>query len=181
MKLAVLETGHPPGDLEARFGDYPDMVHRMLGDGFEIEPFNVQAGEFPAHPNGHDAYMISGSPAGVYDPLPWIEPLMQFIKNADGAKMVGICFGHQVMAQALGGQVEKSSKGWGTGLHRYDVIRQEPWMNGDAATTIAVPASHQDQVVVQPPNTAIVVESDFTPFAALAWSDRPAISFQFHP
>ena len=181
MKLAVLETGHPPGDLESRFGDYPAMFHRMLRDGFEIHSFNVQAGEFPARPNGHDAYMITGSPAGVYDPLPWIAPLMQFIRSANGSRMVGICFGHQIMAQALGGHVEKSDKGWGTGLHRYDVIRHEPWMNGDAATTIAVPASHQDQVVVQPPNTTIVVESDFTQFAALAWGDRPAISFQFHP
>ena len=180
MKLAILETGRPPGDLASRFGDYPAMFAKLLGPEFEVESFDVQAGRFP-DPAAYDAMLITGSPAGVYDPLPWIEPLMQFIKNADGAKMVGICFGHQVMAQALGGQVEKSSKGWGTGLHRYDVIRQEPWMNGDAATTIAVPASHQDQVVVQPPNTAIVVESDFTPFAALAWSDRPAISFQFHP
>jgi len=181
MKLAVLETGHPPGDLESRFGDYPAMFHRMLGDGFEIESFNVQAGEFPVRPNGHDAYMISGSPAGVYDPLPWIAPLMEFIRNANGSKMVGICFGHQVMAEALGGRVEKSSKGWGTGLHRYDVIRHEPWMNGDTSRTLAVPASHQDQVIVQPPNTTIVAESAFTPYAALAWTDRPAISFQFHP
>jgi len=153
----------------------------MLGDGFEIESFNVQAGEFPVWPNGHDAYMISGSPAGVYDPLPWIAPLMEFIRNANGSKMVGICFGHQVMAEALGGRVEKSSKGWGTGLHRYDVIRHEPWMNGDTSRTLAVPASHQDQVIVQPPNTTIVAESAFTPYAALAWTDRPAISFQFHP
>jgi GMP synthase-like glutamine amidotransferase len=125
--------------------------------------------------------MISGSPAGVYDPLPWIAPLMEFIRNANGSKMVGICFGHQVMAEALGGRVEKSSKGWGTGLHRYDVIRHEPWMNGDTSRTLAVPASHQDQVIVQPPNTTIVAESAFTPYAALAWTDRPAISFQFHP
>src|SRR4029078_2565009 len=108
MKLAVLETGHPPGYLDSRFGDYPAMFHRMLGDGFAIESFNVQAGEFPVRPNGHDAYMISGSPACVYDPLPWIAPLMEFIRNANGSKMVGICFGHQVMAEALGGRVEES-------------------------------------------------------------------------
>jgi GMP synthase-like glutamine amidotransferase len=93
--------------------------------------------------------------------------------------MVGICFGHQVMAEALGGHVEKSEKGWGAGLHRYTVVRSEPWI--DSAGTIAVPASHQDQVVIQPPNTEMVAASDFTPFAALAWTDRPAISFQFHP
>ena len=123
--------------------------------------------------------LITGSPAGVYDPLPWIAPLMDFIRSADGAKMIGVCFGHQVMAEALGGHVEKSDKGWGAGLHRYAVVRDERWI--DSAGTIAIPASHQDQVIMQPPNTNVVAASDFTPFAALAWTDRPAISFQFHP
>ena len=93
--------------------------------------------------------------------------------------MVGICFGHQAMAEALGGRVEKSEKGWGIGLQRYGIDRIEPWMDG--ADSIAVPASHQDQVVVQPPNTEVIASSDFTPFAGLAWTDRPAISVQFHP
>ena len=178
MKLAILETGRPPGQLADEFGDYPAMFEAMLGSGFEAESFDIQAGELP-EPRAHDAYLITGSPAGVYDPLPWIAPLQQFIRDAKDARMVGVCFGHQVMAEALGGHVEKSNRGWGAGLHRYDVVRNEPWLDG--AGTISVPASHQDQVVVRPPNTEVVARSDFTPFAALAWTDRPAISFQFHP
>ena len=179
MKLAILETGRPPGRLAEEFGDYPMMFQKLLGFGFETESYDAQAGELPSDPGEHHAYLITGSPAGVYDPLPWIEPLQQFIRDAKDSRMVGVCFGHQVMAEALGGHVEKSDKGWGAGLHRYDVVRHEPWM--DAAAAIAAPASHQDQVVIQPPNTQIVARSDFTPFAALAWTDRPAISFQFHP
>jgi GMP synthase-like glutamine amidotransferase len=178
MKVAVLETGYPPGNLADEFGDYPKMFAHLLGPGFEIDSFDVQAGELPEAP-GHHAYLITGSPAGVYDPLPWIEPLKQFIRSADGAKMIGVCFGHQAMAEALGGHVEKSDKGWGAGLHRYTVVHSESWI--DTAGTIAIPASHQDQVIVQPPNTQVVAASDFTPFASLAWTDRPAISFQFHP
>ena len=178
MKVAILETGRPPGNLADVFGDYPAMFARLLGPGFEIESFDVQAGELP-EPGAHAAYLITGSPAGVYDPLPWIEPLQQFIRDAGDSKMVGICFGHQVMAEALGGHVEKSDNGWGAGLHHYSIVHSEPWI--DTARPIAVPASHQDQVVVQPPNTDVVAASDFTPFAALAWTDRPAISFQFHP
>jgi len=178
MKLAILETGTPPGDLADQFGDYPAMFAALLGDGFEIESFDVTAGQFPTV-GAHDAYLITGSPAGVYDPLSWIAPLMDFIRSAGNAKMVGICFGHQVMAEALGGQVEKSDKGWGAGLHRYRIDRVEPWM--DPVALIAVPASHQDQVVAQPPHTEVVASSAFTPFAALAWTNRPAISFQFHP
>lgn len=179
MKLAILETGRPPGDLAQRFGDYPSMMVRMLGPGFETETLDVADGQLPSDPSAHDAYLITGSPAGVYDPLPWIAPLGEFIRSAKDSKMVGICFGHQVMAEALGGHVEKSEKGWGVGLHRYAIRPAVPWMDG--AREIAVPVSHQDQVVVQPPATEVVASSDFTPYAALAWADRPAISFQFHP
>jgi len=178
MKLAILETGFPPGDLAERFGDYPAMFEQLLGNGFEVETFDVQAGELPDS-DTHDAVLITGSPAGVYEDLPWIAPLMDFIRAAKDSRMVGVCFGHQVMAEALGGHVEKSDKGWGAGLHRYSVEHEETWLDG--AATIAIPASHQDQVVVQPPHTQVVAASDFTPFAALAWTDRPAISFQFHP
>ena len=173
MKLAILETGRPPGDLVSRFGDYPSMLAALLGPGFEVETFDVQAGQLP-DPAAHEAVLITGSPAGVYDELPWIQPLEAFIRAAKDSCMVGICFGHQVMAEALGGHVEKSDKGWGTGLHRYSVVRHEPWM--DEATEIAVPASHQDQVVVQPPHTEVLATSEFTPFAALEWTNRPAIS-----
>jgi len=179
MKLAILETGRPPRDLPDQFGDYPSMFREMLGSEFEVENFDVQAGHLPSNPGRHHTYLITGSPAGVYDPLPWIEPLKEFIRSVQGSKIVGICFGHQVMAEALGGHVEKSDKGWGAGLHRYWLVRSEPWM--DHGDTIAVPASHQDQVVVQPPNTQVVAASPFTAYAALAWTDRPAISFQFHP
>jgi GMP synthase-like glutamine amidotransferase len=178
MKLAILEAGYPPGTLVETFGSYPAMFERLLGPGFDVETFDVQAGQLP-DPASHDACLITGSPAGVYDPLPWIAPLIEFIRAAAGVKMVGVCFGHQAMAQALGGEVIKSPKGWGAGLHRYLVVHEEPWMNGQRQ--VAIPASHQDQVVRQPPDAEVVARSDFTPFAALAWTNRPAISFQFHP
>ena len=177
VKLAILETGYPPGDLAKRFGDYPKMFADMLGPEFEVETFDAQRGKFPSP--GNDAVLITGSPAGVYEDLDWLPGLFDFIRSAKDSRMVGVCFGHQAMAQALGGHVEKSDKGWGVGLHRYTVTRPEPWLDG--ARQIAAPASHQDQVVVQPPDTEITVSSDLTPYAGLAWTDRRAISFQFHP
>ena len=178
MNVGILETGRPPGDLARQFGDYPSMISRLLGSGFAIERFDVASGVLPSR-ESCDAFVITGSPAGVYEPLPWIGPLLEFIRSTDNRKMIGICFGHQAMAQALGGKVEKSHKGWGAGLHGYAIERAEPWM--ERVDRIAVPASHQDQVVIQPPGTQVIAASEFTPFAALAWSDRPAISFQFHP
>src|SRR6476619_7433614 len=116
MKLAILEPGFPPGNLADRFGDYPTMFGQLLGPEYAIERFDVQAGELPSDPSGHHAYLITGSPAGVYDPLPWIAPLMHVIRAAEDSRMIGVCFGHQVMAEALGGHVVKSDKGWGAGL-----------------------------------------------------------------
>jgi GMP synthase-like glutamine amidotransferase len=178
MKIAVLETGVPPDPLPDAFGNYPDMFAELLGPNYDLETFDVANGDLPEM-GTYGAYLITGSPAGVYDPLPWIEPLFEIIRGASDTKMIGVCFGHQAMAQALGGQVIKSPKGWAAGLNRYEVIHPQPWTNGERQ--VAIPASHQDQVVVQPPATTVVAASEFTPFAALAWTDRPAISFQFHP
>ena len=166
MRIAALETGVPPGDLAERFGDYPDMFERLLGLG-PMDRFDVERSHFPAAPQDYDAYLITGSPAGVYDPLPWIAELMSFLQAAKGqAALVGICFGHQAMAQAFGGQVIKSPKGWGAGLHAYEVRAREPWM--DDVGQIVLPASHQDQVVAPPPGAEVIASSAFTPFAALA-------------
>lgn len=178
MNLAILETGRPPDALIPRFGRYPAMLERLIG--IEGRSYDVADGELPAEVGAHDAYLITGSPAGVYDGLPWIARLEAFLGLAKGrAKLVGICFGHQIMAQAFGGHVVKSDKGWGVGLHNYPIVRREPWM--DEAAIVAAPASHQDQVVLQPPRTEVIASSIFTPYAALAWRDQPAISFQFHP
>jgi GMP synthase-like glutamine amidotransferase len=178
MKLAILETGAPPEALVDRFGDYPAMFRRLLG--MEARTYDVAAGALPSTVPDHDAYLITGSPAGVYEDHPWIASLTDFLRQAKGrAKLVGICFGHQVMAQAFGGHVEKSDRGWGVGLHSYPIVAREAWM--DEAPLVSAPASHQDQVVIQPPETDVIASSLFTPYAALSWPGRQAISFQFHP
>ncbi|MEO8927152.1 MAG: type 1 glutamine amidotransferase [Caulobacteraceae bacterium] len=181
MKIGILETGVPPADLVARFGDYGAMFEHLLGaSAFEWVHFNVQAGELPKRAEACDGYLITGSAAGVYDPEPWIGQTERFLHEAKGkAALVGVCFGHQLMAQAFGGKVIKSPKGWGVGLHRYEVRHRRPWMDG--AKSIAAPASHQDQVVEAPPATAVLAGSDFTPLGMLAYDDQPAVSIQLHP
>ena len=178
-RIAILETGAPPPALAEKHGDYPAMFRILLGDDFAFETFRSQAGEWP-DPDAFDAAIITGSAAGVYEDAPWIADLLDWIRAARGrTRLIGICFGHQAMAQALGGRVEKSGRGWGVGLHRYDVVSTEPWMD-PPAPTMAVPVSHQDQVVEKPADARVTVRSDFTPFAGLAWGDD-AISFQGHP
>jgi GMP synthase-like glutamine amidotransferase len=180
MDLAILETGKPPAGLAERFGTYPDMFARLLALPAAPAVYDAQDCEFPDRPDAHAAYLVTGSPAGVYDPLPWIEPLKGFLRSAHGkAKLVGICFGHQVMAEAFGGRVEKSGRGWGVGLQTYEVLERAPFMDGE--TSVSIPVSHQDQVVERPPHARVVAANLFSPFGFLAYDDQPAISMQFHP
>jgi len=181
MKLGILEAGYPPRALQPQFGDYPGMFRALLGeDAYDYRTFKVSGGELLPAVEACEAYLVTGSPAGVYDERAWIAPLLEFLRAAKGrAALVGICFGHQAMAQAFGGQVVKSAKGWGQGLHDYAVLSRAAWM--DEAASFRASASHQDQVVSPPPDAVVLAGSDFTPFGLLDYPGQRAMSLQLHP
>lgn len=179
-RIAILETGVPPEALRDDYDDYPARFRALLGEGVSTTRFNVQAGILPDDPAGFEGVVVTGSAAGVYEDHAWIPPLTGWLRAARGrTRILGICFGHQIMAHAWGGRVEKSDKGWGVGLHRYDVTAHEPWMF-PRADSVAIPVSHQDQVVAVPDEARVIAACEFTPYAGLAWG-RDAVSFQCHP
>jgi GMP synthase-like glutamine amidotransferase len=186
MKLTIIETGQAPAAIRDRFPDYPEMFRQMFAcvDGaITCETISVVKGDALPDPEALDAVLYTGSPAGVYDPEPWIARLKDFIRSAAGARtpQVGICFGHQIMGEALGGKVVKSDKGWGIGRHTYDILQCPDWSPAPCPAALRVAVSHQDQVVERPPEASVIAQSAFTPFAGLDYRGFPAISFQCHP
>ncbi len=188
MKIGILETGEVHPDLRARHGDYPAMFRRLLGDAdpaLEFATVSVVSGDMPATPGQADAWLVTGSRHGVYDDLPWIAPLKTFLRDcvAAGVPVVGICFGHQILAEALGGTVVKSDRGWGLGVQDYDLVTRPAWM-ADAPDHFSVSALHQDQVTAPPKDATVLARSPHCDYAALAYGDPEApyaISLQPHP
>jgi GMP synthase-like glutamine amidotransferase len=185
MKLTILGVGEVPEPLRAAHGLYAPMFARMFDDAgvaFEYETIPVAEGAPFPDPSALDAVLVPGSAAGVYEDHPWMEPLRAFIRSAYAAKtpMLGICFGHQAIADALGGEVRKSEKGWGLGRHLYAVTGRPAFLAGDAAA-LAIACSHQDQVIVPPAEAEVFLASGFTPNAGLVYRNGATVTLQPHP
>ena len=173
MEIGILQTGHSPPDLVERHGQYSDMFQEFLaGNGFSFRTWNVVDGQFPETTGDSDGWLVTGSKHSVYEDSPWIRMLEEFLRNcyADRIPVVGVCFGHQVLASALGGKVEKHDGGWGIGRQTYEFEGKEINLN----------AWHQDQVTEAPQEAEVTGSSPFCRNAMLSYGDR-AISVQAHP
>ena len=181
--VGVLQCGPTPEELEPEHGDYGEMFAELLGrERFDFERRLAFEGDVPEDPLACDAWCLTGSRHGAYEPHAWIAPLEALVRGAFAARVpvIGVCFGHQLVAQALGGRVEKFAGGWSVGrvAYRFDETAGLAGLDG---RELAVAAYHQDQVVEPPPGARTVASSDFCRHAAFVYDGARALTVQPHP
>lgn len=184
MKIGLLQCDSVIDALQGKHGDYPAMFGDLFAEvdgSIELTVFNVIEGEYPEDIDAFDGFVTTGSRHGAEDNLPWVADLIEFVRTLYQAnkKLVGICFGHQVIAKALGGQVVKSDKGWGVGVSVNEVANPQAWMQPEKAQ-MKLLVSHQDQVIQLPENSHVLAASDFCP-AYMYQVGECFLSVQGHP
>ncbi len=184
MLIGLLEAETLPDKVIKEFGSYGNMFVRLLSadnPDFRFRYYQADQGQLPANIDECDAYIITGSRHNAYDTDPWIENLKTFVREIDTAKKkcLGVCFGHQLIAEALGGKVERSEKGWGIGVAEFNIREPLPLM-ADIGNKFEILVSHQDQVTKLPRSALHLASSNFCPFGAYTVGNH-LLSMQGHP
>ena len=184
MKIGILLVGRASEDLVDKYGTYAEMLINLINSDeklFKFKTFNILDGIFPLNHNDCDGWIVTGSPHGVYEEHSWIPIVSQLIRDIYENKLpiFGVCFGHQLIAQALGGNVEKSTKGWGLGLHTYQINNKTTYMD-NLSSEVTLNICHQDQVLSPPNGATVYAKSDFCENAGFYIKDK-VLTMQAHP
>jgi GMP synthase-like glutamine amidotransferase len=182
--IGLLECDHVDARHRAIAGDTADMFRALLAPhvpDLDLVPYDVIGGEMPDGPDACDGWVCPGSRHSVYDDLDWIAKLSAFVGDIRdaGTPFAGICFGHQLLAHALGGRVARAASGWGVGTRTVTVDAQEPWMDPPAGA-LALHFMHQDQVQALPPGGVVLGRAEHCPVAVLRVG-ASMVGVQAHP
>lgn len=186
MIIGILEADPALEPLRNEFGNYVKMFKDLLNEGAEgrkldFNVYKVLDGQYPVDLDECDGYVITGSRASVYDDEEWIRKLQHFVVKLHAAKkkLIGICFGHQLVAQALGGKTEAAEVGWGVGVHTSRVQEVKDYML-PYEQEVSLLVSHKDQVTELPDGAKLLATSDFCTHAMFQ-VDNHILTFQGHP
>ena len=184
MKIGLLECDHVRDELRHIAGDYrqmfPELFHQVAPN-WEFHFYDVCNGQFPESVDDCDVYICTGSKNSVYDEEEWIIRLKDFILNIYSSTkiFIGVCFGHQILGEALGGKVQKAAVGWCVGVHPFEILRLENWMN-PVRSTFNLLMMCQDQVVDLPSEATLLAQTSDCPNAMFRVGDR-MLGIQAHP
>ncbi|ASQ46588.1 glutamine amidotransferase-related protein [Legionella clemsonensis] len=184
MNIGILLCDLVKEPFHETHGQYPQMIATLLhqiDSTLQFSIFDIRQGQLPDSIHTADAYLISGSRHCVHEDLPWIRKLEEFVLCLHQArkKIVGICFGHQLIAKLLGGTVVSAPKGWGIGVSTNKVIQRKSWMV-PALDTLNLIVSHQDQVIELPLEAEVLASSDFCPVYMMQINNH-LLTIQGHP
>lgn len=180
-RIGLLLVGHIDAGSLHIGGDYPELYADLLQPhDIELTTYRCDEGQMPESLSEQDGYICSPSRLSVYDDHQWLRDVEQLLRDmvATETPYVGICFGHQLMAQALGATVQKAPVGWGIGAKHYEVVESQPWM--DSTADIVLAASHQDQVMQLPDGARLMARAPYCPVGGMLIGER-AWTLQVHP
>lgn len=183
MKIGILNADAVKPEFAAKFGEYPDMFSRLLvavNPDTEFVTYEVMSGEYPAHIDEVDAYLITGSKLSVYNDVPWINALKNFVRKLHDAekKLVGICFGHQLVAAALGGKTHQANQGWCVGIHKAK-LTADATSYGPADAQFQILSNHKDQVEKMAVGAKLLASTETCPIA-MTEVGKHILTFQGH-
>jgi GMP synthase-like glutamine amidotransferase len=182
LRIGLLMVGHVDPKSQHIGGDYPELFGALLEPlGIDLVRYDLDEGRFPNGVHECDGWICSPSRLSTYDPVAWLPDVEELLRRIVAAEVpyVGICFGHQLLAQALGGRVAKADYGWGVGIREYEVVEQRAWMT-PSLNRVRLIGSHQDQVMELPPGAELLFRSDYCPNGGFAIGER-AWTIQVHP
>jgi GMP synthase-like glutamine amidotransferase len=184
MKIGLLGCDDVPERFRHIAGGYQDMFEKLLAPQIpelELTWFDACKGELPSGTDTCDAYVCTGSRYSVYEDRDWIAKLKEYVRQLHEARkpFVGICFGHQLLAESLGGQVKPAAQGWGVGIHEMRVTHPEPWMQ-PPRSDCKLEYMHADQVQQLPPDSVVLAAAPHCPVAMFRVGDT-MLGIEGHP
>ena len=184
MIIGIVEADQLDEEVLRQFGNYTDRFAELLCTAdprLQFRTYCALSQQYPEDIDACDAYLITGSKFSAYEEVAWIGHLKQFVRDcyAREKKLIGICFGHQLIAHALGGDVRKSEKGWGVGLIRSEITHSSAWLSPEL-DVFSLLVNHQDQVTRLPRDAALIATNNFCPVSSYQ-VNQSILTFQGHP
>ena len=173
-----------PGRLPDFIPNYESLfmdLFASIGEEVNYRIYQTWQGELPQDIHDKEIYLIPGSLDSVYSDKPWIVALLHWIEKAYycGTKLMGVCFGHQAIACALGGSVRRYEGGYGAGV-RASIVLEEKMRPYFPDGKMHLLYSHHDQVDILPPDAVCCATSDFCKYESFRINNQ-VITFQGHP